>query len=144
MQQEEEGTMKKSLMISLMVAALVCVFALPAVIAGNAPADNMVLKAPEGVDMKKSPVDFPHKQHVDAKVDCMTCHHTAESQDAIGGCSVEGCHTDASKGAKRDPKGFYQAFHSKKSDASCLGCHKKLKKEGKEVPVSCKDCHPKN
>lgn len=135
--------MKKSLIISLMVAALVCVFALPAVIAGNKAADNMVLKAPEGVKMTKAPVDFPHKQHVDAKLDCFTCHHKSTDQNAIGGCSVEGCHTDASKAAKKDPKGFYQAFHSKKSDASCLACHKKVKKEGKQVPVGCKECHPK-
>lgn len=135
--------MKKSLIISLMVAALVCVFALPAVIAGNAPADDMVLKAPAGAKMSKAPVAFPHKTHETKGVDCMTCHHKAESKDAIKGCSVEGCHADASKGAKKDPKGFYQAFHSKKSDASCLGCHKKLKKEGKKVPVACKQCHPK-
>lgn len=135
--------MKKSLMISLMVAALVCVFALPAVIAGNAPADTMVLKAPEGVKMTKTAVNFPHKAHETAGIDCMTCHHKAESKDAIKGCAVEGCHMDASKAAKKDPKGFYQAFHNKKSEASCLGCHKKQKKAGKAVPVACKACHPK-
>lgn len=135
--------MKKSLIVSLMVAALVCVFALPAVVAGNAPADNMVLKAPEGVKMTKPEVAFPHKAHETAGIDCMTCHHKATDKNAIKGCAVEGCHMDASKAAKKDPKGFYQAWHSKKSDASCLGCHKKLKKEGKKVPVSCKDCHPK-
>ncbi len=135
--------MKKSLMISLMVAALVCVFALPAVIAGNAPADQMVLKAPDGVKATKAPVDFPHKAHVDTGIDCMTCHHKATDKNAIKGCAAEGCHTDGSKAAKKDPKGFYQAWHSKKSDASCVGCHKTAKKEGKSVPVGCKDCHPK-
>ncbi len=135
--------MKKSLMISLMVAALVCVFALPAVIAGNAPADNMVLKAPEGAKMSKAPVDFGHKSHETKGIDCMVCHHKSTDKASITGCAVEGCHTDASKGAKKDPKGFYQAFHSKKSDASCLGCHKKEKKAGKKPPVGCKDCHPK-
>jgi len=136
--------MKKSLMISLMVAALVCVFALPAVIAGNAPADNMVLKAPEGVKMTKAAVDFPHKAHEGAGIDCMVCHHKATDKNAITGCSVEGCHTDASKAAKKDPKGFYQAWHSKKNEASCLGCHKMKKKEGNtKVPVACKACHPK-
>ncbi|WP_319470765.1 cytochrome c3 family protein [uncultured Pseudodesulfovibrio sp.] len=136
--------MKKSLIISLMVAALVCVFALPAVIAGNAPADNMVLKAPEGVKMTKAPVDFSHKGHEGYGIDCMVCHHKAASKDAITGCTAEGCHVDASKAAKKDPKGFYQAWHSKKADASCLGCHKKEKKAGKkDIPVSCKSCHPK-
>ncbi|QJB56477.1 cytochrome c3 family protein [Pseudodesulfovibrio sp. zrk46] len=136
--------MKKSLMISLMVAALVCVFALPAVIAGNAPADTMVLKAPAGAKMTKAPVDFTHKKHAeDYKIDCMVCHHKATDKNAITGCSVEGCHADASKAAKKDPKGFYQAWHSKKSDASCVACHKKEKKAGKKVPVACKECHPK-
>ncbi|BCS88554.1 cytochrome c3 family protein [Pseudodesulfovibrio sediminis] len=135
--------MKKILIISLMVAALVCVFALPAVIAGNAAPDNMTLTVPEGAKATKTPVAFPHKAHVDMGMDCMVCHHKAESKDAISGCAVEGCHMDASKAAKKDPKGFYQAFHSKKAKASCLGCHKAEKKAGKAAPVGCKDCHPK-
>jgi len=135
--------MKKSLIISLMAAALVCVFALPAVIAGNAAPDQITMKAPEGVKMTKSPVDFPHKMHVDGGIDCMVCHHKAENKDAIKGCAVDGCHMDASKAAKKDPKGFYQAFHNKKSKASCLGCHKAEKKAGKKAPVGCKECHPK-
>ncbi len=137
--------MKKSLIISLMVAALVCVFALPAVIAGNAAPDTVTMKAPEGARMTKPAVVFPHKAHADNGLDCMTCHHKAKSKDAVKACASEGCHTDASKGAKKDPKGFYAAFHSKKSEASCLGCHKKTKKSkaGKKLPVSCKVCHAK-
>ena len=137
--------MKKSLIISLMVVALVCVFALPAVIAGNAAPETLTMKAPEGVKMKKPAVVFPHKAHADSGLDCMTCHHKATSKDAITGCAVEGCHMDASKAAKKDPKGFYAAFHSKKSEASCLGCHKKVKKSkaGKKLPVACKACHAK-
>jgi len=137
--------MKKSLIICLMVVALVCVFALPAVIAGNTAADVIVMKAPGGAKMTKTAVTFPHKAHVDGGLDCLTCHHKAESKDAVKGCAVEGCHADASKAAKKDPKGFYQAFHQKKSEASCLGCHKKVKtsKAGKKLPVSCKACHPK-
>ena len=136
--------MKKSLMISLMVAALVCVFALPAVIAGNAAPDNITMKAPEGVKMTKTPDDFTHKKHAeDYKIDCLTCHHKAADKNAVKGCASEGCHADASKAAKKDPKGFYQAFHNKKAKASCLGCHKAEKKAGKAAPVGCKDCHPK-
>ncbi|QGY39122.1 cytochrome C [Pseudodesulfovibrio cashew] len=135
--------MKKVLLISLMVAALVCAFALPSVIAGNAPADEMTLEVPAGAKATKTAVAFPHKKHADAGLDCLTCHHKAASKDAVKGCASEGCHVDASKAAKKEPTGFYQAFHSKKSDASCLGCHKKMKKEGKNVPVACKDCHPK-
>ncbi|MBI9081574.1 MAG: cytochrome c3 family protein [Pseudodesulfovibrio sp.] len=137
--------MKKSLIISLMVAALVCVFALPAVIAGNTAPDTITMKAPEGAKMTKPAVVFPHKGHVDSGLDCLTCHHKAASKDAVKGCASEGCHVDASKAAKKDPKGFYQAFHSKSSDSSCLACHKKTKtsKAGKKLPVACKVCHAK-
>ena len=135
--------MKKSLIIGLMVAALICVFALPAVIAANAPADVITMTVPAGEKATKAEVVFPHKKHVDGGLDCLVCHHKAADKDSIKGCSIEGCHTDASKGAKKDPKGFYQAFHSKASDASCLACHKKEKKAGKAVPVGCKECHPK-
>ena len=133
--------MKKSLMICLMVAALVCVFALPAVIAGAAAPDSITMKAPNDQKMTKPAVVFPHKMHADSGIDCLVCHHKDTSKDAIKSCVAEGCHVDASKGAKKDPKGFYQAFHSKASDASCLACHKKEKKAGKAAPVGCKDCH---
>lgn len=133
--------MKKALIISLMVAALVCVFALPAVIAGNVAADVLTLQVPAGAEATKAPVTFPHKKHVDGGIDCLVCHHKAASKDDVKGCASEGCHADASKAAKKDPKGFYAAFHSKASDASCLSCHKKEKKAGKAVPVGCKECH---
>ena len=136
--------MKKSLMICLMVGALVCAFALPSVIAGNAPAANMILKAPEGTKMTKAPVAFPHKLHEDSGIACLTCHHEAKTNEEIQSCSAEGCHTNTDKKAKKDPKGFYAAWHSKKSEISCMGCHRKEKKAGKtNVPVACKDCHPK-
>ncbi|MBG0790536.1 MAG: cytochrome c3 family protein [Desulfovibrionaceae bacterium] len=135
--------MKKSLLISLMVAALVCVFALPTVFAGPAAPDVITMSVPEGVKATKTPVTLSHKKHeAEYGIDCLVCHHKATSKDDIKGCASEGCHTDASKAAKKDPKGFYKAFHAK-ADASCLGCHKKEKKAGKAAPVSCKDCHPK-
>ena len=137
--------MKNHLLVGLAVVALVCAAALPSSIASPKVADNLILKAPEGVKMTKAPVPFPHKLHVDAKIDCFVCHHTAKTEAEITGCSVEGCHSDASKAAKKDPKGFYQAWHSKKNLASCVACHKKEKKADKAFtgPVSCKDCHPK-
>jgi hypothetical protein len=135
--------MKKSLIISLMVAALVCVFCLPVVIAANAPADTITIEVPAGAKATKTPVTFPHKKHVDGGIDCLVCHHKSATPDEAKSCAAEGCHVDASKAAKKEPTGFYAAFHSKKADASCLACHKKEKKAGKAVPVSCKECHPK-
>jgi len=130
--------MKKSLMIGLMVAALVCAFALPSVIAASAPADTMTLQAPADVKATKTPVTFPHKKH-EGVADCLVCHHKSADKNAIKGCAAEGCHTDGSAAAKKEPKGFYQAWHSKAAKNSCMGCHK----ESKKGPVGCKDCHPK-
>ncbi|KAB1442762.1 cytochrome c3 family protein [Pseudodesulfovibrio senegalensis] len=128
--------MKKALLTSLVVAALVCAFALPNLSAATkAPAD-MVLKAPEGMKMKKTPVAFPHGKHEALLKDCKVCHHTYEGSGDVKGCSSAGCHDQASK---KEKMSFYKAFHDKKSKVSCLGCHKAEKKG----PKSCKDCHPK-
>ena len=133
--------MKKSLMISLMVAALVCVFALPVVIAGAAAPDTITMQVPAGAEATKAAVTFAHKKHVDRGLDCLVCHHKAASKDDAKSCASEGCHSDASKAAKKEPTGYYSAFHSKAGTASCLACHKTEKKAGKNPPVGCKDCH---
>ena len=132
--------MKKTLLICMVAAALVCAFALPSLYAVEAPGD-MVLKAPAGTKMKKAPVDFSHKGH--AAVDCTKCHHTWDGKAAVKKCSAEGCHVDTSKKGKKKPTSFYSAFHAK-SEISCVGCHKALKKAKKATgPTKCGDCHPK-
>ncbi len=132
--------MKKTLLICMVAAALVCAFALPSLYAVDAPGD-MVLKAPAGAKMTKAPVDFSHKGH--AALDCTKCHHTWDGKAAVKKCSAEGCHVDTSKKGKKKPTSFYSAFHSKK-DMSCVGCHKALKKAKKATgPTKCGDCHPK-
>lgn len=100
-------------------------------------ASNMILRAPADQRMTKAPVSFPHGKH-EGSVDCMVCHHKGVSK----GCTSNGCHTDNSKAAKRDPAGFYQAFHAR-AENSCVGCHKVMKKNGKTVPLTCKRCHPR-
>lgn len=132
--------MKKTLLISMVTAALVCAFALPSLYAVDAPGD-MVLKAPAGTKMKKSPVDFSHKAH--AAVDCAKCHHKWDGKSEVKKCSAEGCHADTSKKGKRKPTSFYSAFHAK-ADYSCVGCHKGMKKAKEATgPTKCSDCHPK-
>jgi len=111
-----------------------------ALAAVEAPGD-MVLRPPEGMEAKKSFVDFSHSIHGAAKIDCVTCHHTWDQKSEISSCSVAGCHDQP---GKKGDNSFYMAFHEKQSDISCLGCHKTEKKNGnKNVPVSCKSCHPK-
>ena len=132
--------MKKTLLIGMVTAALVCAFALPSLYAVDAPGD-MVIKVPAGAKSTKTPVKFSHKGH--AAVDCATCHHTWDGKAAIKKCDSEGCHIDASKKGKKEPTSFYSAFHAKK-DNSCVGCHKAMKKAKKNTgPTKCGDCHPK-
>ena len=130
--------MKKTLVISLMCAALVCAFALPSLYAVDAPAD-MELHVPDGAKATKSPVPFSHKGH--ASLECKTCHHKWDGKGDIKGCASEGCHTDMKD--KRGDNSYYKAFHDR-SETSCMGCHKALKKAKKDTgPTSCTQCHPK-
>ena len=117
-------------------------------------------KAPEGVEAKRSAVDFPHARHFD--IACITCHHTWGLTEPIAGCMTSGCHdvTEISKpkpGERRDDEAgiayFKAAYHK-----LCINCHKEnkvkslalqkaLKTLNKPVPktgpTSCSECHPK-
>jgi hypothetical protein len=127
----------------IIITMALCVFILTSVLALaaiDAPAD-MKLSPPEGMKARKAFVDFSHEKHGAAKIDCTTCHHTWDGKSEIQGCSSSGCHDQT---GKKGTTAFYTAFHSKKSETSCLGCHKIIKKkEGKPVPVACKACHKK-
>jgi hypothetical protein len=109
------------------------------------PADPMLLKAPEGVAMKQAPVSFSHKSH--SALGCAACHHTWDGKGAIGGCMDKGCHdlTEAvTPQEKKSPAFFYNAFHARGSQTSCVGCHGELKKAGQPTgPTGCQECHPK-
>ncbi|MFP4072340.1 MAG: cytochrome c3 family protein [Desulfovibrionales bacterium] len=134
----------KKLVISLISGALLCAFVIPSLYAVDVPAD-MVLKAPEGVEMKQSPVDFSHTTHAD--LECTACHHEWDGESEVQSCSAEGCHDifeAKSPKDKRDPRFFYNAWHDRKSEISCVGCHAALKKAGEATgPIGCADCHPK-
>lgn len=110
-----------------------------ALAARNAPIDLM-LGPPEGMKASKTMVAFSHDKHSAAKIDCVSCHHTWDGKSDVKKCGTSGCHEQP---GKKGTNTFYTAFHTKKSQISCVGCHKVAKKEGKNVPVSCKSCHPK-
>lgn len=127
---------------------ILCTLALCAIIlsasmaaaAVDAPANNLRLGPPDGMKATKTLVDFSHVTHDAAKVECVTCHHTWDGTSDVKSCSASGCHDQP---GKRGENTFYSAFHDKRSDKSCLGCHKTAKKAGnKKVPTSCKSCHP--
>ncbi|WP_029897356.1 cytochrome c3 family protein [Desulfohalovibrio reitneri] len=129
--------MRKLLFVCLTCAAVLGLFALPAVYAVDAPEDMMVT-VPEGAEKTQAPVGFSHKRPGHAEYDCQTCHHTWDGQGEIKSCSAEGCHTDMK--ARKGGGSFYAAFHDRKNEASCVGCHSK---EGKG-PKICTECHPRD
>jgi len=124
------------------------------------PMGTIVIKAPEGVQAKRSAVEFPHAQHFD--IACITCHHTWGRTEPIIGCMTSGCHDVAElpkpkAGERRDDDSnmayFKTAYHK-----LCITCHKENKVRNqalakaittlnkplpKSGPVSCSECHPK-
>jgi hypothetical protein len=124
------------------------------------PMGTISLKAPEGVQAKRSPVEFPHSRHFD--ISCITCHHTWGRTEPVVGCMTSGCHdlTEPPKTKAGEPSGedaaiayFKSAYHK-----LCITCHKDIKAKNLELqkslrspsaklqktgPTSCSDCHPK-
>lgn len=138
--------MKKSLLISLICTALFCLVAAPILSAADAPKDDLVIKAPEGMKTKEGKplqkaVPFPHSKH--AAVECKECHHTMDKDGGkVKACTGAGCHDskefkDASNA--KDVKLVENAYHNQ-----CIDCHKKLKAEQKPTgPTACGKCHMK-
>ncbi|MEJ2097535.1 MAG: cytochrome c3 family protein, partial [Deltaproteobacteria bacterium] len=75
---------------------LIGVIAVGGVIAGDAedtlciPMGTLLIEPPDGVEAKRSPVDFPHSIHFDYT--CKTCHHTWDGENPILSCTTSGCH----------------------------------------------------
>jgi hypothetical protein len=137
--------MKKTLLMSLICAAFLSLIAAPVLFAADAPGDDYVIKAPEGMKSKKDKlqksVPFPHSKH--AAVECKECHHTLEADGgAVKLCTTAGCHDSLEfrdKDNAKEVKLVENAFHTQ-----CIDCHKALKKENKPTgPTACGKCHTK-
>ncbi len=123
------------------------------------PLGDITLEAPESVDAKKTPVDFPHGVHFNFT--CKTCHHKWEPPEKIVSCTTSGCHDVFKLSEKKEKmadadlsvKYYRTAFHK-----LCIGCHKAIKtkdwememsgriikgKLGKTGPTGCIQCHPR-
>ncbi len=158
--------MHKTVWLIMVVAAVGLIGGVKAFSGAAAPEDMCVpmgkitLKAPDGVQSKRSAVEFPHAQHFD--IACITCHHTWGRTEPIAGCMTSGCH-DLAEVAKPKPgqprdEGtdityFKAAYHK-----LCINCHKETKVKNlalqkaltasgkplpKSGPTSCSECHPK-
>ncbi|UZP66223.1 cytochrome c3 family protein [Desulfovibrio mangrovi] len=128
--------------LASIVILTVSVAAFAAAPAAKAPADPISITVPEGTALKKSIVSFPHAKH--AGETCVTCHHTMEKNPEQLTCSSKGCHDLGNPTTKEEKKSmvyFRNAYHAD-VPASCNGCHKARKKEGKPAgPTDCKGCH---
>lgn len=141
--------MKKSMLLSLICAALLCLVAAPILSAADAPKDDLVVSAPEGMKTKEKDgqpgklqksVPFPHSKH--AAVECAKCHHTMAKDGVAKKCTTSGCHDSLEAKGKdnaKDIKLVENAFHNQ-----CIECHKDMKKENKPTgPSACGKCHTK-
>ncbi len=128
--------MKKSMIMSLAVVALVLAFVLPNLFAAEAPGDDYMIPKPEGIEVKQKSLPFSHSKHA---YDCVECHHMGEVTQP---CTDSGCHdlfVAATPEDRKDIRFFEKAFHDQ-----CIGCHRDLRKEEKPTgPVACTGCHPK-
>ncbi len=124
------------------------------------PVGTVIIKAPEGVKMKRTEVAFPHSAHFNYK--CQECHHKWDGTAQIPSCAASNCHDLVQSPAKTDNQTtesnldirYYKtAFHQ-----SCIGCHKEIKLKNiamstsngiikkdlqKTGPTGCVKCHPK-
>lgn len=94
-------------------------------------------------ELKKTnfgPISFSHMTH--AEVACTTCHHTWDGKSNVQSCSDEGCHDNYD--GKSGSVSYFNAFHKRDSESSCVGCH--AKNAGKiaaksKKPVTLMPCH---
>jgi hypothetical protein len=124
------------------------------------PMGKITLTPPEGVEAKRSPVEFNHPLHFE--INCSRCHHEWDRDEAIVGCTTSGCHELTESPVKAggsefegEPAILYykNAYHS-----LCIRCHQEIKADNKKLeqskgalpdqlpatgPTGCIQCHPK-
>jgi len=123
------------------------------------PVGTIIIKAPEGVKMKRAEVAFPHSTHFNYK--CQECHHKWDGTSQIPSCTASKCHdlmkspakaANANPDSDLDVRYYKTAYHK-----GCIGCHKAIKAKNKTLstsnrtikknlqktgPTGCVKCHP--
>ncbi len=134
----------KVILATLLSIMLLAVFTV-ACAATKSPDKDITIDSPEVFTKRKqTPVVFNHVKHKEQK--CTVCHHEFKDGKNVWeeGQEVKKC--SACHKAKEEGKAvkLYAAFHGD-SEHSCIGCHKKVKKENKPTgPTACAKCHPKD
>jgi len=156
---------KISLGIFCLVLAVICGNAM--IVTGQSDAEDMcipmgfiTLNPLEGVEAKRTSVEFDHPLHFDFS--CQTCHHKWENTEPIVGCTTSNCHdvAEAPKKAGAGPvdKELVARYYKTAYHTLCIGCHKEMQIQNKELemsgrvlkenlpsagPTGCINCHPK-
>ena len=121
------------------------------------PIGKIELGPPEGVEPKKSAVEFPHSKHFTYK--CRECHHKWDLSAELQGCMTSGCH-NLVRAPKKSEKIEAIRYFKKAYHQNCIGCHREIKKQNlamekkvsidarnikiqKTGPTGCLKCQPK-
>jgi cytochrome c553 len=154
--QEEEASMKKHLVISILIACAL-VFSGSLIYAGTQVADEIQLNSPGYEKHTKGIVVFNHKKHSEEYAQsCGECHHDDKGNprtDLKMGDEVHKCIECHKKPGER-PKGKNAPKLNKKQRLeyqaeamhyNCKDCHKAYNKKNKTkaAPTTCTKCHPK-
>jgi len=124
------------------------------------PMGVITLEPPEGVEAKRSAVDFQHGRHF--VLACNECHHTWKGDAPVVGCMTSGCHDLKTLPRKEDSKSIDKTkahrYYKNAYHGQCIGCHKTMQQEIEKMsatlaeidgklpvtgPTGCIDCHPK-
>ena len=99
------------------------------------PIGNILLKPPEDMSGKRTPVDFPHSRHF--SYTCRTCHHKWLGDAELQTCSSQKCHDQVERpkrpGRKTPEPDYDIAYFKKAYHQQCITCHKAIKQQNKEL-----------
>lgn len=90
------------------------------------PRDLTFKRPPQAMKTNFAPAKFSHSGG-HTSVACQTCHHAWDGVGKVDSCASPGCHDNFSQ--RYEPVSYFKAFHSRKAENSCLGCHIKINAE---------------
>ena len=132
--------------ISLLIVAVVSMFAMSVTFGVFAEDFQIPEKITIDIVQEKKPaVVFPHKEHIDRKTECTTCHHKREGEAKPRKC--ETCHDKTKDDGKKIAIKGNPPTSSKRGifHVRCITCHKAEKKKNPstKAPTVCTKCHKK-
>ena len=141
---------KEAAVLSILVLAFfLCLGSLWVNASDTSPPSEVLIKNTGYKRIRKGPVKFSHELHVkEHKIACTECHHVYKNGKNVWkpGQPVKKCaecHSPIRKKGQK-PMDLMHAYHK-----NCMGCHRKLAKEGKISPQQykklrrCNTCHAK-